>query len=102
MCIRDSDWIAFDRMAGGERQASMGLHSAVYAASDFRIDSLPRKGPISVRWGNDRGILLDTARGAYTIDMVGLPDTTIVMKWTDAQMDTLRRAAVLYHIMDLD
>jgi hypothetical protein len=106
------DWVAFDRMAGAERRALSTGDETVFArsedrlpavaGSDFRIDALPRHESIAVRYGDDRGMLLDSARGTYTIDMVGRPDTTITMLWSEAQLDTMRRAARLFRVMELE
>jgi hypothetical protein len=92
------DWVAFDRMEGGVRQAAL-VETPAFARSE---EQLSRVGPaFSVRFGNDVGMLLDTARETYTIDLVRGPDTTIAMSWSSAQLDTLRQAAVELRLLEV-
>jgi hypothetical protein len=147
------DWVAFDRMAGGERHASIfrtrpyrvatlgPRHSAqtgprvrrAPAAPPNPAELAPCRGPsvaytlwagaedrvvfaagsssaaqskrpgFWMRWGapDGRGNLVDTKAGTFTYDRVSDRDTTVAMRWSSAQLDTMRRAAVALRILEL-
>jgi hypothetical protein len=147
------DWLAFDRLAGGERHAflrsrsdrvaTLGPRLSAQTGPRFeeRIPALlepaelaPCRGPsvantlwvgaedrvvllaaaspsasqskppsFRARWGapDGWGNFVDTAAKTFLYDRISEPDTTVVMRWTRAQLDTMRRAAVALDILEL-
>jgi hypothetical protein len=108
------DWIAFDRMQGSIRQASQpppfgrpwasGSSSVEPEFVGCRVDlSNGKSGWIGIWWGETagNGNVLDTAARTFTRDLVCEPDKTVTMRWTRAQIDTMRKVALELKLLDL-
>jgi len=113
------DWVAFDRMEGSVRQAGLDFSppppwAAWESPLNVKLPKVPSNaasfictgGPtrdstwFRVVWGGDRDVL-DTWRGTFVYDRVRTPDTTVTMRWSDCDLDTMRRAATALRILDL-
>ena len=59
----------------------------------------PRRG-FGLVLEDTRGFRVDTFAGTATKDMIGLPDTTIALRFSDAQLDTLYDAVIRMRLFD--
>jgi len=100
--MQPSHFLRNSRRAMDRRALSAGELNFVPPALARSEDRLTAVAPsFAIRWGHDKGMRLDTAKGTYTVDLVIDPDTTIAMPWTDTQLDTLRRAVIDLRLFEL-